>query len=330
MLLRFQLTDQAFALMLRGRFQSQDLCITKAIVPDPDNPTYIDHIEFIGAVALGAPIIQSGTTKPVILPVALPFGLNTSASLNVPTLVLNRTVGVYTTTLSDLKAAGSNAPATQRLPLTLQLAISVDHTTSDINGKPTPVDQLTISYYGNTLTDEEIEQQLKTTRKELDDSLRSLLPSVSSQLDFSSAFTSLGGNTFQPVSVWSGIAASADFSRVEIRVEFSASGAQGVANAASWSTFYSNQGADNIVADQDWAFFTEQDLLIGIVNSLVSPAVQKPSSSFRLESGPTLFWNSSATHCCRQLQWQHHQCLPVCVWRHRRERGRVARRHLQQ
>lgn len=292
MLLRFQLTDQAFALMLRGRFLNQDLCIPKPIVSDLDNPTYVDHLEFIGAEPLGVPILQAGNNKPLNLPVTLPFNVNTSIALSVPTLVLNRTVGVYTTTLSDLKAAGSNPPATKFFPLTLQLALSVDHTIVSIKGNPTPTDQLTISYYGNTLTDEEIEQQLKTTRSQLDDTLRLLLPPSTSQLDFSSAFTSLGGNSFQPNSVWSGIAASEDFSRVEMRVEFSDSDAQGVGDASSWSNFYNNQDAGNIVADQDWAFFLDKDLIIGIVNSLVAPAVQKPSSSFRLESGPTLSWNA--------------------------------------
>jgi hypothetical protein len=286
MLFRFQLTAQTLTSMLRGRFQRQDLCVPDPIVPDPVNPTYIDHIEFADEAVLGANILQSGSA----ISVSLPTAAQGSIALTPPTFVLNRAVDIYTTTLSDLKAANGGAPAVVRNPLTLQLALSVVHSTAVVSGKTVLQDQLLIAYYGINFAGASL-GGLGASAAQVDAKLRALLPPVASPLDFSSAFTSLAGSGFSPVSVWSGIAASSDFSLAEIRVEFSAGGAAGVADPTAWSAFYNNQGVDNILNGQDWAFFIDKDLLLGIVSSLVTPAVQT-SDSFRLESGPTFSWNS--------------------------------------
>lgn len=285
MLFRFQLTDQTLTSMLRGRFQRQDLCVPDPIVPDPVNPTYIDHIEFANEAVLGANILQSGGVTTVSLPTAD----GGSIALTPSTFVLNRAVDIYTTTLSDLQAANGGAPTVVRNPLTLQLALSVVHSTTFVSGKTVIQDQLTIAYYGINFAGASL-GGLGASAAQVDAKLRALIPPVATALDFSSAFTSLAGSGFSPVSVWSGIAASSDFSLAEIRVEFSADGAAGVADASAWSAFYNNQGIDNILNGQDWAFFIDKDLLLGIVSSLVTPAVQT-SDSFRLENGPTFSWN---------------------------------------
>ncbi len=195
MLFRFQLTDQALTSMLRGRLERQDLCVADPIVPDPVNPTYIDHIESADEAVLGAQILQSGPDATVILPTAD----GSSITLTSPTFVLNRAVDVYTTTLNELKAANGGPPAVVRNPLTVQLTLSVKHSTSVVGGKTVVQDQLVIAYYHINFAGGSL-PGLGASAAQIDAKLSAPIPPVASPLDFSSAFTSLAGSGFNPVS----------------------------------------------------------------------------------------------------------------------------------
>jgi hypothetical protein len=271
--------------MFRGMFQRQNLCVVDPI-SDGLNPTYIDHIAFLGWETVTTKpmvVFEDGPMKMIDIVVFDGSKQGSKVQINCPTLIMNRTVMLYTTTLQDLEAAGANSPKTQMAPLTVQLSLSVDHQGT--------YDQLTISYSGlngDTINDLKADGQdpVKVATQ-----LSNLVPTVSTPIDLTSALSSLGISGFTPISVWSGIAASADFQQVEIRFELQTDSTPGVASATPWNQFYNHQGIDNLIDDQDWALFLDQQFFIDSISATLTP-ILKNTAGFRLDSGPSFSWSS--------------------------------------
>lgn len=265
MLVRFQMTRSTFAHMLREAFQRQDLC-----VPPLGPEAIVDRIEIpnIGGGLFGT--LEAG--PPIVVGVPDSNGAITSVPCN--SLRLIQGLSVFVATTVDLTAANGAAAPTQSLPLFPKFTFSFDHFP---NG-----DFLTVSYdsLGPFLA-----PGIDPTQ--VDAALRSKFKPVNSQVDLTKALNSLGP---VPQTVWAGIAASAQFDRVELRLEVQVGGGKGSSDVASWQRFYQQQDLDDLVEGDDWALLVDKDLLIGGVLGQVKDSISK-ESGFHLDSGPDVSWN---------------------------------------
>ncbi|HEV2034692.1 MAG TPA: hypothetical protein VGU71_10945 [Candidatus Dormibacteraeota bacterium] len=265
MLIRFQMTRSTFAHMLREGFQRQDLC-----VPPLGPDAVIDRIEIPNAGGGLFPTLEAG--PPIVLGVPDSNGAITNVPCN--SLRLTQGLTVFVAKTVDLTAANGAAAPTQSLPLFPKFTFSFDH-------QPTG-DFLTVSYdsLGPFLA-----PGIDPTQ--VDTALRTKFKPVGSQVNLTKALASLGT---VPQTVWAGIAASAEFDRVELRLELQAGGGKGSSDIASWQRFYQQQDLDDLVQGDDWALLVDKDLLIAGALGQVKDSVSK-DSSFHLVSGPDVSWN---------------------------------------
>ena len=279
MLLRFQLSANTFAHMLRARFARQNLCAGKL-----DAISVVDRLEIVEIMSDERPpfkgppftIGPTGFTQ-------IRDATGTLVDLTGPQLLYTQPVNVFASLLSDLQANPGLPAVTIKFPVFLVFLIVLTH--DDKLG-----DNLVITFH-DVVHPETLPPTIKQDK--LKAQLLQLLPPVSSSVDFTNAISNIG-LTPPLKEVAAALSGTADLSVIEMRLELQPSTALGSSDTVAWQAFLNQQLVDDVTAGADWALLLDRDMVTQIAVQTAQTALTQNAAKFALQSAITPTWNPGA------------------------------------